>query len=76
MVGGPGLSVFPRLPPSHVLTPSAENKLPFVFCAQVTLLGAGDALYTKQRASLALVEPGLEDLKKAVIKDKTRIRKT
>lgn len=76
VLGGPGLSVFPRLPSSHVLTPSAENKLPFVSWARDTVLGAGDAHYTKQRASPALVEPGLEDLKKAVIKDKTRIRKT
>lgn len=53
-----------------------ENKLPFVSCAQDTVLCAGDALYTKQRAIPALVEPGSRILKKAVIKDKTRIRKT
>lgn len=58
------------------LTPSMENKLPFVSCARDTVLCAGDALYTKQRAISALVEPGSRILKKAVIKDKTRIRKT
>lgn len=76
MVGGPDLSVFPRLPSSHKFTPSMENKLPFVSCARDTVLGAGDALYIKQRAIPALVEPGSRILKKAVIKDKTRIRKT
>lgn len=70
MVGGPGLSVFPGLPSSHMFIPSVENKLPFVSCARDTVLGAGDALYTKQRASPALVEPGLQDLKK----ESSRIR--
>lgn len=58
MVVGLGLSVFPWLPSSHTFTPSMENELPFVSCARDTDLGAGDALYTKQRASPALVEPG------------------